>query len=196
MKCLKNLIVILLFCGSVIGSKAQIVNLGAHGGLNYPNMKVNGSSFSDLKNYGGLTLGLWARVGGMFYVQPEVNYVWSKSAINGAGNTQANINMHHLQLAVSPAIRPLRRKGFQVRLGGTASYSFLLAVNNNSLGINRNDFKTGAFHLGPFLGFDIWRFTLDGRYLWGIGNQSNQSNQSWKSDFAQITLGFRILGKR
>ncbi|MCG9912394.1 MAG: PorT family protein [Flavobacteriales bacterium] len=181
---------------SGLSAQAQIINLGVHGGLNYPDMKLNNSTLSSYKNYGGLVIGGWARIGGMFYVQPEVNYTWTKAGITGSGGAQSPVNLHHMQLALSPAVRPLRKKAINFRLGGTASYSFLMVVNSNSIGINRDDFRTGAFHAGPFVGFDFWRFTLDGRYLFGIGNQSANSGEKWRNNLVQATLGFRILGQK
>ena len=180
-------------------AQAQVVNLGAHAGLNYPNARISGSDFSQYRSYGGAMVGIWARFGGLFYVQPEVNYTWSKSGISqtGPGGTvQSPVNLHYIQTVVSPGIRPVRRKGINLRLGGTASYSFLLAVNDNAVGITRHDFRSGAIHLGPFLGFDFWRITLDGRYLWSVRNQSHDTNAKWRNDMLQVALGFRFIGKR
>lgn len=177
------------------GAKAQVANFGAHGGLNYPNAKISNPNFSRFKNYGGAMVGIWARFGGLFYVQPEVNYNWSKTGVSGPGGNTP-VNLHYLQAVVSPGIRPLRKEMINIRLGGTASYSFLMAIDNNSVGIRKSDFKTGAFHAGAFIGLDIWRITIDGRYLWAIGDQTRDPNTRWKNNVLQVALGFRLVGKR
>lgn len=196
----KSLYLFVLTCLSGVGVRAQVVNLGAHAGLNYPDFKISGSDVTEMRSYGGAMVGVWGRFGGLFYVQPEVNYTWSKTGLSQTGQNgnvnQSTLNLHYIQTVLSPGIRPVRKKGINVRLGGTASYSFLLAVTDNSIGINRSDFRTGAFHAGPFIGFDFWRITLDGRYLWGIGNQSNQGGVRWRNDMLQVTLGFRLFGQR
>lgn len=184
---------------SAVTAKGQFFNLGAHAGLNYPDVKIRNSHLEAYRNFGGMTAGVWARLGGLFYVQPEVNYCWSKAAVQNqqpSGSITDQINMHHMQLAVSPAFRPVRKSFFNLRLGGTASYSFLLNVNPNEIGITRQDFKAGALHMGPFLGIDIWRITLDIRYLWGVGNQFSSIGGKWRTDMIQATAGFRLIGKK
>ena len=185
----------LLMCTTYF-AQAQAVNLGAHAGLNYPNMRISGSSYSQYKSYGGAMVGIWARFGGLFYVQPEVNYTWSKTGIQSSTSQQSSLNLHSLQAVVSPGIRPIRKKMFNLRLGGTASYSFLIAVDDNAVGIRRSDFRTGAVHLGPFLGFDVWRIAIDARYLWSVRNQSYDQSAKWRNDMLQVSLGFRLFGKR
>ncbi len=192
---------LLIFCLTMTFGRVQgqLFNLGAHAGLNYPDVKIKNSNLDTYRNFGGMTVGIWARMGGLFYVQPEVNYCWSRAAVQSqqpSGGITDQVNMHHIQLAVSPAFRPIRKSFFNIRMGGTASYSFLLNVNANELGINRQDFKTGALHLGPFLGMDIWRITLDARYLWGVGNQLSGMPGKWRTDMVQATLGFRFIGKK
>lgn len=197
MSTVRFLFVSLLFLGIGIVAKAQVVNLGAHAGLNYPNMRINNSTYSQYKSYGGAMVGLWGRFGGLVYVQPEVNYTWSKTGISNDNNTTlSDLNLHSLQLVASPGIRPIRKSMFNLRLGGTASYSFLLAVSDNAAGIRRSDFRSGAIHLGPFLGFDVWRIAVDARYLWSVRNQSFNANEKWRNDMLQVSLGFRLFGKR
>lgn len=176
---------------------AQAVNLGAHAGLNYPNMRISNSTYSQYKSFGGAMVGVWGRFGGLVYVQPEVNYTWSKSSIsNNTTTTRADLDIHSLQFVASPGLRPVRKGMFNLRFGGTASYSFLFAVSDNQIGIRKSDFRTGAVHLGPFLGVDIWRIAIDARYLWSVRNQSYDQNVKWRNDMLQVTAGFRIYGKK
>lgn len=197
MNYLKKLAVTFLLLSMVGVGYSQIVNLGAHGGFNYPNLRINNAAVTQYKAHGGALVGAWARIGGFVYVQPEVNYVWTKSALTEIGGpSSGNINMHSIQLVASPGIRPVRKKMFNLRLGGTASYSFLLAVNSNSVGINRNDFRSGAIHVGPYIGFDVWRIAIDARYIWSLRNQASNSAEKWRNDMLQVTLGFRLFGER
>lgn len=192
---------IMMFCfcvllGTGLAANAQVVNLGAHAGLNYPNARISNPNFSNYRNYGGAMVGVWGRFGGMFYVQPEVNYNWSKTGVTQNGGSNTPINLHYLQLVASPGIRPLRKKMITIRLGGTASYSFLMAIDNNSVGIRRTDFRAGAFHAGPFIGLDIWRIAIDARYLWGIGDQTPDPDTRWRNNVLQVGLGFRLFGEK
>lgn len=197
MNTVKSLLCAVLFAGIGWSAHAQFVNLGAHAGLNYPNMRIQSATYSQYKSYGGAMVGVWGRFGGLFYVQPEVNYTWSKNAVaNNTTQQQSDLNIHSLQLVASPGLRPVRKKLFNLRLGGTASYSFLMAVDDNQLGIRKSDFRSGAINVGPFIGIDIWRITLDGRYLWSVRNQSGTSGEKWRNDMLQVALGFRLFGKK
>lgn len=196
MNTIRTLFCSLLLVGTGYMAQAQVVNLGAHAGLNYPNMRISNSTYSQYRSYGGAMVGVWGRFGGLVYVQPEVNYTWSKSNVsNNTTTTRGDLNIHSLQLVASPGIRPVRKELFNLRLGGTASYSFLMAVSDNAIGIRKSDFRSGAIHVGPFLGVDIWRITIDGRYLWSVRNQSNSSAR-WRNDMLQVAVGFRLFGKK
>lgn len=197
MKNIRFLLSIMLMTATGYMAQAQMVNLGAHAGLNYPNMRISNSTYSQYRAFGGAMVGVWGRFGGLVYVQPEVNYTWSKSGINNnTTTTRADLNIHSLQFVASPGLRPIRKGMFNLRLGGTASYSFLMAVGDNQIGIRKSDFRSGAVHLGPFLGFDIWRIAIDARYLWSVRNQSFDQSVKWRNDMLQVTAGFRLFGKK
>jgi hypothetical protein len=60
---------------SSIGAFAQF-NLGIKAGLNYNTIKAQNNQFED-SGVLGYQVGAWARVGKMFYLQPEI-YVGTK----------------------------------------------------------------------------------------------------------------------
>lgn len=172
---------------------------GVHGGYHLGNMEINNPEIKTYKGYGGAMFGAWFRYGGLFYVQPEINYHFSGTKIvyddiNGV-ETTGRLNTHYIQLVVSPGVRPINKKFFQLRLGPSVSYSFMVDENLKKFDISNSQIRNGAVHAGFFTGVNIWRLSLDVRYFVSLNNQSNVPDQRFRSDSFQAALGFTLFGR-
>ncbi len=172
---------------------------GVHGGYHLSNLQINNPEIKTYKGYGGAMFGAWFRYGGLFYIQPELNYHFSSSKItydnvNGV-ETSGKFNTHYIQAVVSPGVRPINKKMFQLRLGPAVSYSFMVDENLRKFNISNSQLKNGAVHAGFFTGINVWRFSLDVRYFVALNNQSSLPDQRFKSDSFQAALGFTLFGR-
>jgi len=172
---------------------------GVHGGYHLSNLQINHPQIKTYKGYGGAMLGAWVRYGGMFYIQPELNYHFSSTnitydAANGV-ETSGKFKTHYIQAVVAPGVRPINKRLFQLRLGPAVSYSFMIDENLRKFDISNSQIRNGAVHAGFFTGVNIWRFSLDVRYFVALNNQSSLPDQRFKSDSFQAAIGFTLFGR-
>lgn len=199
MRQVKTTILLFFLVGSTMSYAQKRFGTGVHGGYHLGNMHINNPQIKTYKGYGGAMFGAWFRFGGLFYVQPELNYHFSGTHItynNAQGiESEGKFNTHYIQAVVSPGVRPINKKLFQLRLGPTASYSFMVDENLRKFDMANSQLKNGVFHAGFFTGVNVWRFSLDLRYFVALNNQSSIPDQRFKSDSFQAALGFTLFGR-
>lgn len=200
MKSVKNAMIVLLCCLPGPLLFGQKFGAGVHGGYNLSSLQINNPQIKTYKGYGGAMVGAWMRYGGMFYIQPELNYHFSRSEVtyssqDGLSTHSGNLNTHYLQAVLAPGVRPINSKMFQLRLGPAASYSVMIDENLRKLDLKNSQLKTGAWHAGFFTGVNVWRFSVDVRYFVSLNNQSSIPDQRFKSNTFQAALGFTLFGR-
>lgn len=161
-----------------------------------PKVGVNFASFSDKTTMNaGIDAGIFFRIGGNFYFQPEVEYSFISSDFKGAWSEVQNlgkIKNHCLNIPLLLGFKFVNNPNFQFRLFIGPRIGVL--IDNN---YNENDNPLGTMQLGGRvgLGFDVWRFTIDGGYDFSASQPNNNlsSTKWWTQNMFFVSLGFKIL---
>ncbi|MBO7491982.1 MAG: PorT family protein [Bacteroidales bacterium] len=162
-------------------------------------VKVAGNfvSLDDFQDFsGGFDLGVFFRVGNQFYFQPEVNYSFRNTDFqNILGEFRENYAMrqHFLDIPLLMGYHFVNKKNFKMHLllGPRAA----VLINNHLL--ESASVEDVASHLqwgGQFgLGFDIWRFTIDGRYDIAADKTSTNDSKSRVQNMFVVSVGFKFI---
>lgn len=186
----------------------RIFNFGVQGGLLVNNLSTRISDFSN-DNYLGVQGGLFGRFNiRRFYVQPELNFVMIGGRLNNQYNAGYGVRINGLQFPVMIGVRAISLGLFNMRLnvGGfitghlTREATFNdpnYPANNAFDGSNIRSYNAG-FIAG--LGADVWHFTFDIRYNWGLTDLLNDGSRmvqdpeaKLKNGYWQFTLGYKIF---
>lgn len=184
-------------------------NFGVHAGLNISSLSTSLPDYFN-KNYLGFRGGLFARVNfNKFYIQPEINF----SQVGGEGlfgNTPGRIygsKANTLEIPVLLGFKLINLKVINLRAygGGFWAWNMTNDISVNDVVFPENNTsvtseKAGRYNGGLILGagVDIWRFTLDARYQWGLANMfgTNTLFQDARAGFQygtfNVTLGVKI----
>jgi hypothetical protein len=183
---------------SSIGAFAQF-NLGIKAGLNYNTIKAQNNQFED-SGVLGYQVGAWARVGKMFYLQPEI-YVGTKGAnlkfqISGAGGTSTTEQQQKFTTLDVPLLLGTKFGGEKLNFRIMAGPSFQFNLDNNSSAFAQatnpdfykyRDFVTNG-QVGA--GVDVGNFSVDLRYETSL--QDINKNDGQKQNLLHLSLGFKI----
>lgn len=152
----------------------------------------------------GFHLGVFARIGKKFYVQPEAYYNFQTSSMQGiddAAEWKQKIKVGSLDIPVLVGFKLIDAKLLNLRLMLGPMASFVVNKNiedmNSALGpIEEADINTVNWALQVGLGADISFITLDVRYQYGL-NKILEEIQVTSVDANQslwvVSLGFKIL---
>lgn len=157
----------------------------------------NAVSLDDFQDFsGGFDLGVFLRVGKALYFQPEVSYSFRNTDfLNIIGEFRENYAMrqHFLDIPLLFGFHFVNKKNFKMH--------FLIGPR---VGVLINNHLTQAATVGEVashlqwggqfgLGFDIWRFTLDGRYDISADGTSTSGSGSRLQNMFVISLGIKFL---
>ncbi|WP_166922047.1 PorT family protein [Flavobacterium poyangense] len=187
---MKNFILASLLCISVNGF-AQLVTFGPQFSSNITSAVTD--DFSSKSSGMGIEVAGFARVNLLlFYGQAEFGYSKSRFSVSqtGIGETEYELAGTDATLIAGFKIVPLGKLG-NVRLFvgyNWKNYSSIDANNNlNYVALERNNSSV----LGG-VGVDLWKFTLDYRYLAGL-TDLDASNRKLKTGISNISLGYKFL---
>ncbi|MDX6191234.1 porin family protein [Flavobacterium sp. Fl-318] len=187
---MKNFILALLLCISVNGF-AQLIQFGPQFSTNITSAVTD--DFSSKSSGTGIGVAGFARVNLLlFYGQAEFGYTQSKFSVSqtGIGETQYEVAGTDATLIAGFKVVPLGKLG-NIRLFvgyNWKNYSSIDASNNlNYIPFERNNGSV----LGG-VGVDLWKFTLDYRYLAGL-TDLDASNRELKTGISNISLGYKFL---
>lgn len=173
-------------------------NLGIKGGANIT--KVDGKAFRDEFRY-GYHLGGFAELGlgGKLSIQPEV--LWNQYQTR-ADSSFSNIYQNALEISNYQNVKlnylsiPLLlnyKLGSLMSLQAGPQYGILLDQSKNLVQNGKEAFKSGDFSLVGGAQIHIAKLRLQGRYVVGLSNVSDISDQNkWKNQGFQLSLGFAL----
>jgi hypothetical protein len=179
---------------AAITAKAQF-NLGIKGGVNYSSI-----SSDNLKNssVAGYQAGVFARIGGPIYLQPEVYLSSSGGSFTSNDNsysgkvTFTNLNVPVL---VGASFGP---KNLNFRIMAGPEYISKLSQNDNlSANFNNayanfgNAYKNNMLGYQAGVGVDISALTVDLRYQGDFNNYNNAYNQ--RQNLWALSVGFKFF---
>lgn len=207
--------ILLLICVLFLGSTlmAQIA-FGPKAGYSSSKLATTKSDIkSELKN--NFTFGAFLRVGGLIYVQPELNYFTSGSTFTAKGvdSGEFELSMKNIQIPVfiGTKILPLGDLGnIRIQAGPTATFVLsdktkLKDVPEQMENIYEDfDVKKVQWGLQFGAGIDVWKLTLDVQYQLGLTNvfkdykvlnaSGEEMKMTSKNRGFVVTLGFKLFG--
>jgi hypothetical protein len=165
--------------------------------LNYSNIS------SDLKN--NFQFGVFMRIGKKIYIQPEVNWLTQgniiKSSINSTDppfNQEVKLKMIQIPLLIGAKVINFKKVNFRVFSGPIASIVSSKTIENKVAGyiapLKDTDLKDLIWSVQVGAGIDIFQFTFDIRYNFGINNVIKTTNISGIGDNVEFkTNGFNVI---
>jgi hypothetical protein len=187
---MKKLFFAVLLCFSVNGF-AQLIQFGPQFSGNITsaisNDFVSKSSGNDIGYGGFVRLNL-----ALFYAQAEIGYTKSKFSVSetGVSETQYELGGSDATLLAGIKIIPLGKLGNVRAFAGYnwKNYSDINTTNDfNTISLAHNNHSILAG-----VGVDIWRLTLDYRYIAGI-TDLDPSERDLKTGVSNVSLGFKFL---
>jgi hypothetical protein len=192
-------------------TKAQF-QLGIKGGVNLTSLKLDLSAVSSSiqQSYNSKTTyvaGVYMRIGGDFYVQPEVLMAFSKGNVNFTGSAQG-VDLDYTNVDV-PVLLGHRLLGIlRINAGVVGSFNvsggqtFQDAINSiKGAGTVSGALKGASWSYALGAGVDLGSFCLDVRYQQSISDVASASLSSGgttnvfsqKPSAFQVTLGLKII---
>ncbi|HEY0244788.1 MAG TPA: porin family protein [Mucilaginibacter sp.] len=177
-----------------ISAKAQF-NLGIKGGVNYSTINSDNLRSSSVAGY---QAGLFARIGGGLYLQPEVYVSSSGGKFNSNDNTyRGKVTFTNLNVPVLVGLK-FGPQNLNFRIMAGPEYIARLSQNDNLSGnfnaaYNNfgNAYKNNMLGYQAGVGVDIGPATVDLRYQGDFDNYNNAYNQH--QNLWALSVGFKIL---
>ncbi|MBK0369886.1 outer membrane beta-barrel protein [Flavobacterium agrisoli] len=185
---MKKFLAVALFCFSAT-SFAQLIQFGPQISTNSTNISTKG--YADDSADTTIGFGAFARVNLLnFYGQGEIGFGKTQFSVNdGFGKTEYDLSGTDFTLLAGFKILPLGKLG-NVRLFGGYNWKNYSSIdaNNNASPV---DFKKNNSSVIAGAGVDLWKFTLDYRYLIGVSDLDDSPNEI-KTGISNFTLGFKF----
>lgn len=197
---MKKILFLSLFALLCASSSFAQFNLGIKGGLNYSTIKAENQEI-DESGILGYQLGLWSRIGGNFYLQPEL-YIGSKGSdfkfrSNVGGTTvvqsgEARFTTLDVPLLLGAKIG-VDKLNFRLMAG--PAFQFNLNTDDNAFqqAVNPDFYRYRDFvtNLQAGAGVDIGNLSLDLRYETSL--QDINKNDGLSQSLLHLSLGFKIF---
>lgn len=178
-------------------SMAQF-NLGIKGGANIT--KIQGKTFRDEFQY-GYHLGGFAEIGlgGKLAIQPEVLFNQYQTTVDSSFknvyqnavdfSNYKNVKLNYLSIPLLLNYKV----GSLLTLQAGPQIGILIDQSKNLLQNGKEAFKAGDFAMVGGAVINISKLRLTGRYMVGLNNISDISNQeAWKNQGFQLSVGFAL----
>ncbi len=207
MKKLVLFIAVLLISGMSYGQ----FHIGPQIGYTASTLSLDTDSITNnLKS--NLLVGVFARFGKKFYVQPEINWltqgsVFTYPEIGNISPIEQNIKLSTIQVPVNVGWRMINLEIVNIRIFAGLAANFIVNKNIKTTGDDENypealptedDFKNMQWQWDAGVGVDILMFAVDVKYMGGLNNifddiQFGGETLTSKSNLFVVTLGWKIL---
>jgi outer membrane immunogenic protein len=173
-------LMVLTLVASVPAASAQEVTWGIKGGVNFATQHTDEEIEQDaLKNRVGIVAGVFfsVPVGGLFSVQPEVLYSQKGSKFELEGLAEGTIEVDYVEIPILLRVGQWNASAttFHAFVGPSLGFKVRAKAKGESGGESEtvdisDEIETFDFGLVFGGGVDFGRFTVDGRYTWGLSN--------------------------
>ncbi|WP_345949941.1 porin family protein [Mucilaginibacter sp. PAMB04274] len=190
----KYILSIALLAATIAGAKAQST-FGIKGGVNFS--KINTDNLSE-STTAGYQAGVFARVGNVWYLQPEV-YLGSRGGKfegSGTGNTASasgKVTFTTLNVPVLLGRKLVSVGSLNVRAMAGPIYSYNLSDKNTLRNVadDFGNYKNSTLGFQAGAGVDIGNITADLRYEGGLTKINEKYGQ--RVNLWALSIGFKIL---
>lgn len=190
----KYLLSAIILIAISISAKAQF-NLGIKGGVNYSTINSDNLKSSSVAGY---QAGVFARIGGGIYLQPEVYLSSSGGEFTSNDNTYSgNVKFTNLNVPVLVGLQ-FGPKNLNFRVMAGPEYISVLS-QNSSLSSNFNTaynnfgtaYKNNMLGYQAGFGVDLGAITADLRYQGDFSHFNDTYNQ--KQNLWALSVGFKFF---
>lgn len=206
MKRLTFIIILLLLSSITFAGLDFGVKVGYNANKLTANIDSVGSQFKS-----GFQVGAFLRIGGRFYVQPELYYSLqgAEYLFNDPTNTgqwKQNVTIGSMDVPVLIGFKLVKGKIFNVRImaGPVASFVVNKKITDKTSvtgPLTTSDIKTANWYIQAGAGVDLWFLNLDVRYQIPLNQAINtvvdSKGVTWNFDSKNqvwvVSLGFKIL---
>lgn len=190
----KYLLSTILLIAVSIGVKAQQFDFGIKGGVNYSTINADNFRSSSVAGY---QAGLFARIGGPIYLQPEVYVSSSGGHFESNDNSYSgNVKFTNLNVPVLIGAR-FGPKSLNFRIMAGPEYISALSTNENfsqnfnAAYNNFTHYKDNNLGYQAGFGVDVGPITADLRYQGNFNNIDQNYNQ--QPHLWALSIGFKLL---
>lgn len=195
---MKTKFYVLIACVFFAQAAMAQIKFGIKGGVNFT--KVNGEAFRDQFRY-GYHLGGFAEIGlgKKWGIQPEVlfNQYQTRADSSFKNVYQNSLNFSNYQdvklnyLSIPILLNYKLANIFSLQAG--PQFGVLISQDKNLIQNGKEAFKNGDFSLLGGAQINISKLRLTGRYVVGLNNINDISNQNkWKNQGFQLSLGLAL----
>ena len=191
MKNTKDLLCAALLLTACISAKAQF-SLGIKGGVNYSTVSSNNLNSSGVAGY---QAGVFGRIGGGFYLQPEVYLSSTGGDFNSNDNSySARVRFTNLNIPVLVGVK-FGPKDLNFRVMAGPIYTSVLSNNfSNTVNVAYTDFghysnSTLGYQAGA--GIDLGAISADIRYEGGLTDINPDFGQ--RQHLWALSIGFKLF---
>jgi hypothetical protein len=182
----------------IMVSNAQIFQFGLKGALNYSQLRSDDNRWLSSSNKTGYQAGVWARVGGLIHVQPEVYFTGKSSEANfdfNNSDVKADVTFTSVDVPVLLGTRVgLGPVGLRFQAGPL--FSFVVDKNVGdalSQVIDINGYKENTTSIVGGVGLDVGKFRADLRYEHGMTSLSKEGFEDQKFRGWSLGVGLRLF---
>ncbi len=197
---MKKVILTLAMLMIPIISFAQF-NIGPKIGYNAATMKTD---ISDIKTdfMHGLQLGAFVRLGGTWYIQPEVMYTQKGSIITLTDDRDYTIknNTVDIPIIIGYKLIDAPQLGMSFQVGPVASILTDKGIQDVGDILENAEYEDLQWGVQAGVGIDFLMFTIDLRYEAGLNDileikeKDLNENFSMKNQRISLTVGWKLLG--
>lgn len=196
---MKKLLMIIIFAIIPVIAYSQF-NLGPKIGYNATTMKTD---ISEIKTdfQSGLQLGVFARFGGSWYVQPEIMYT-QKGSIITIQDVDGSVKFNTVDIPIILGYKIINTPQLGVSLQAGPVASILTDKGIQDIGdvVKSAEYETLNWAVQAGIGVDLLMFTIDLRYEAGLNEVMKINQNDINSDFSlknsriSLTVGWKLLG--
>jgi hypothetical protein len=187
--------------------KDRLINFGVKVGLNLNHLSTKTKDFNSSVT-AGFKGGLFGRFNiRQFHIQPEINFAMfgGSGTFQNGGEYTVRINAIEMPLLFGYKIINSNFLNLRAQAGVYGAYHLERSISVNDPNYPENNSftreKMSEWNAGLVIGagVDVWRFTFDLRYQWGLinlmGRNSFQHDPSagFKQGTFEISVGFKIF---
>ncbi|GDX48439.1 hypothetical protein LBMAG25_12570 [Bacteroidota bacterium] len=175
-------------------SLISLAQLSIRGHLGINTQKIDFETIQgQIKGSTGLSIGIDAQFGNMFYFQPGINYSAKKFKIDGIGEITAN----KLNVPVMFGLRMFKPKSSfsnNIRFFGGPNFSNIIneKISDAITDINKDDLKDFNIDAIAGIGLDVRIFFIDLGYKYGLNDYINKNGKSAPLNSFFVNLGVRF----
>lgn len=203
---MKKLILLLFFAGAVISLFAQqkSYKFGIKGGLSYVHLENYGKGYySDFEPLTGWCVGalFQYKTGGFvnYSVVPEIMFTSSTTDVDLIYITDCKTTIQSIDIPVSFKVGLQLSKIFRPYVLGTVYGSYVVEYKGDIFymlddyeSLQKKNINKFFFGVGTGLGFDIWKFQIEGRYRWNLNSIVSEDYDGLKQMGLELTLAFLL----